>query len=75
MKKKSIAGQVAVEYILLLAIAALAGTILMKTLVSRSPEEPGYLTKKWFDMLSFIGQDTTTNKSIFLFSLVCDISQ
>ena len=36
------------------SIAAMITT----TVVSRNPENPGFLVKKWVDMIQLIGEDT-----------------
>ena len=51
-------GQIVVEYVLLLIIGVAVATLITTTMVSRSPENPGFLVKKWFDIIKVIGEDT-----------------
>lgn len=55
MNKKS--GQVVVEYVLLLLVAAGLALLISRTLISRNPDEPGIFTGKWQAMLQVIAQD------------------
>ncbi len=50
-------GQVAVEYVLLIVVVVAVATVIVKTLVSRAPDDPGFITAKWHAMLSAIGAD------------------
>ena len=50
-------GQILVEYVLLLIIAVTVAALIVNTIVSRDPEEPGFLIRKWNQILEFIGDD------------------
>lgn len=50
-------GQVIIEYILLLVVALGLASMIMKAVVSRSPDEPGFLMKRWQQMLKEIAAD------------------
>lgn len=50
-------GQVIIEYILLLLVALGVATIIMKAVVSRSADEPGFLMGRWNAMLKQIAAD------------------
>lgn len=50
-------GQVIIEYILLLLVALGLATMIMKSVVSRNPEEPGFLMKRWHEMLKQVAAD------------------
>ncbi len=50
-------GQVVVEFILLIVISVTAATYISKKIVSRDPEEPGFLTGAWSQMNTVIGSD------------------
>ena len=51
-------GQIVVEYVLLLIIGVAVATLITSQMVSRNPESPGFLIKKWVDILKAIGDDT-----------------
>jgi hypothetical protein len=51
------AGQVAVEYILLLAVGVAIWLVVMNGLVSRNPQSPGVVIKKWQQIIEVIGKD------------------
>ena len=51
-------GQIVLEYVLLLVIGVGVAALITSTMVSRSPESPGFLIKKWFDIIKTIGDDT-----------------
>ena len=51
-------GQIVVEYVLLLIIGVTVAIIITSTMVSRNPESPGFLVKKWLDIIQTIGADT-----------------
>ena len=57
VKVMSNKGQVAVEYILLLAVGVMIWLMLVKGLVSRDPNSPGMIIKKWTEIIQFIGED------------------
>lgn len=50
-------GQVAVEYVLLLAVGVTVWLILVKNLVSRNPESPGLVVKKWRELIQTVAAD------------------
>ncbi len=50
-------GQIVVEYILLLVVCVGVAILMTTTLVSRSPENPGFLVVKWVDIIQTIGKD------------------
>lgn len=52
-------GQIVVEYVLLLVIGVGVAALITTTMVSRSPDNPGFLVKKWFEIIKFIGEDTS----------------
>ena len=59
MKKhrRQIAGQIVIEYVLLLIIAVGVALIITNTMVSRSPDNPGFLIVKWRALIDTIGTD------------------
>ena len=50
-------GQIVVEYILLLVACVGIAVLITSTMVSRSPENPGFLVVKWMDIIQTIGKD------------------
>ncbi len=54
-------GQVAVEYILLVALSVSVAVLITKAAVSRNPQDPGILTAKWRDIISVIAIDKTAD--------------
>ncbi len=50
-------GQIVVEYVLLLAIGVSVAILLTSTMVSRDPNNPGFLVQKWYDIIQLIGSD------------------
>ena len=50
-------GQILVEYILLLIVAVAVASLMISAMVSRNPEDPGFLISKWDKILRFIGAD------------------
>ncbi len=50
-------GQVAVEYVLLLAVGVFIWITLVSQLVSRNPQKPGMVINKWQQILQLIGSD------------------
>ncbi len=56
--KKSEQGQIVVEYILLLMVGVAIATLVTTMLVSRSDNNPGFLTAKWKKIIEVIGSDT-----------------
>jgi uncharacterized membrane protein len=57
VKIKNQKGQVAVEYILLLVFGVGLWMVLVSNLVSRNPQTPGPIIRKWVQVLNFIGSD------------------
>jgi len=55
--RKQPAGQIIVEYILLLVVAVTLAVIVTRQLVSRDPDDSGIITKKWSDVENAIGSD------------------
>lgn len=51
-------GQIVVEYVLLLVVGVTIVVLITSTMVSRNPDNPGFLVKKWFDIIKAIGADT-----------------
>ena len=53
------AGQVVIEYVLLLVVVSSLGAIIIRDLVSRkaTPEESGILVAKWHSILRVIAED------------------
>ena len=51
-------GQIVVEYVLLMVVGVSIAAMITTTVVSRNPENPGFLVKKWVDMIQLIGEDT-----------------
>jgi hypothetical protein len=47
-----------VEYVLLLIVGVSVAALITSTVVSRNPENPGFLVKKWLDMIKLVGEDT-----------------
>lgn len=54
---KKNAGQVVIEYILLLVVVSSLGAIIIRDLVSRNPDEPGLLVAKWHSIIRTIAED------------------
>ena len=50
-------GQIIVEYLLLLLVAVAVAALLVNGLVSRNPDSPGIIIKKWQQILQVIGSD------------------
>jgi hypothetical protein len=51
-------GQIVVEYVLLLVIGVSIAMLITSKMVSRNADNPGFLVKKWFDIIKTIGEDT-----------------
>lgn len=51
-------GQIVVEYVLLLVVGVSVAALITTTMVSRNPNSPGFLVKKWMDMIKLVGEDT-----------------
>jgi hypothetical protein len=56
-KAKRQAGQVVIEYILLMVVMAGIGAFLVRSFASRNIDEPGMIVAKWNQILQFIAQD------------------
>ncbi len=50
-------GQVVVEYVLLLVVGVIIATTITSAIVKRSSDNPGFLIKKWKEIIDFIGED------------------
>jgi hypothetical protein len=50
-------GQIVVEYVLLLVIGVGLAVFITAKMVSRSADHPGFLVKKWFEIIKKIGLD------------------
>lgn len=51
-------GQIVIEYVLLLVVGVAVATLITSQMVSRNPDNPGFLVKKWLDIIQAIGKDT-----------------
>lgn len=56
-KREKQRGQVIIEYILLLVVTLGIATMIMRMVVSRDPNEPGFLMKRWQGMIDQIAKD------------------
>jgi len=56
-KGQSKKGQIVVEYVLLLVVSVSVALVITQTMVSRSSENPGFLIKKWSELINFIAAD------------------
>jgi len=56
--RQSQAGQIVIEYILLLAIAVAMAVLITKTLIGRDPGNEGFVLAAWSELLVQIGADT-----------------
>ena len=50
-------GQIIVEYVLLLVVGVVVAAIITSAMVSRNEESPGFLIRKWRDILELVGAD------------------
>ena len=50
-------GQVAVEYVLLLAVGVTIWLMLVNLLVSRNPDKPGLVVNKWQEIINVVAED------------------
>lgn len=57
------AGQVVVEYVLLLVVAVALATIVVVQVVQRDPDNLGFLIQKWSDIQKAIGADDPGKKT------------
>lgn len=55
--KANRSGQVVLEYVLLVVISAMAATLIIKGMVSRSPSGQGFIIRAWERVLVSIGDD------------------
>lgn len=51
-------GQIIVEYLLLLVVGVSVAVLITSTMVSRNPDNPGFLIQKWMSIVTTIGKDT-----------------
>ena len=45
------------EYVLLLVVGVVVAAIITSAMVSRNEESPGFLIRKWRDILELVGAD------------------
>ncbi|HMN67066.1 MAG TPA: hypothetical protein PKC28_00875 [Bdellovibrionales bacterium] len=50
-------GQIVLEYVLLLVIGVSVAILITSTMVSRNPESPGFVIRKWLSIIQTIGSD------------------
>ena len=50
-------GQVVIEYVLLLVVAVTVAAIIVKTMTSREPANPGIAIRSWTNITNTIGKD------------------
>lgn len=50
-------GQIVLEYVLLLVIGVSIAILITSMMVSRNENSPGFLIKKWVDIIRTIGED------------------
>lgn len=55
---RSARGQIVVEYVLLIVVGVSIAMLITSMMVSRNPDSPGFLVKKWVDIIKLIGSDT-----------------
>ncbi len=53
----STSGQIVLEYVLLLVIGVSVAMLITTTMVSRNTENPGFLVRKWYEIIQLIGSD------------------
>jgi hypothetical protein len=51
------AGQIVVEYILMLTVAVAAALLIVKTMVNMDPQNPGFLISTWTGLVQAISTD------------------
>lgn len=56
-RKRRQSGQIAVEYILLLAVGVSIAALITSLVVSRNDESPGIIILKWRAIIEMIGSD------------------
>lgn len=54
---QKVRGQVVVEYVLLLIASVAIATVITKLMVSRDPDNAGFLVDKWNQIQKVIGDD------------------
>lgn len=57
MSLRSQSGQIVIEYVLLLVIAATIAAVLLRGLASRSSDHPGIVVERWIDIQTEIGAE------------------
>jgi len=50
-------GQIVVEYVLLLVVSVAIALLITQAMVNRSADSPGFLIKKWSEIIDFIATD------------------
>ena len=50
-------GQIVVEYVLLIVVGVTVAILITSTMVSRNASSPGFLVKKWTEIITVIGND------------------
>ncbi len=50
-------GQVAIEYVLLIVIISVLGSVILRSFVSRNADEPGIIVAKWNNLLKTVAED------------------
>lgn len=50
-------GQIVVEYVLLVVVGVTVAMLITSTMVSRNADRPGFLVKKWADLIRLVGND------------------
>lgn len=50
-------GQIVLEYVLLLVLGVSLATLITTLMVSRNPENPGFLIAKWSAIIQTVGED------------------
>lgn len=51
-------GQIVVEYVLLMVVGVAVAATITTIMVSRNPDTPGFLVRKWVEIIRLIGSDT-----------------
>lgn len=51
-------GQIVLEYVLLLMVGVSVAILITSTMVSRNPDSPGFVIRKWRQIIEAIGSDT-----------------
>ncbi len=50
-------GQVAIEYVLTLVVAVGLAALITRTMISRDPDNAGFLIRSWSSIIEAIGKD------------------